>query len=519
MNCLPRLRPSLLLSLAATALLAVDLVALPSGGSGGGGGSDQEILQFLVSTGQDANGTARARWRDKGGGELDFNVELDHMNAGSYDLYVTDLVTPKGSITVSGLEEGEIEFAFPQDGVKPLFDFAVLDQVIEVRQGATVFFTDTFNGTGGGGGGGGGGGSGGDKTKTEVFMVNVGPDFNAQGKLKYEVKGDKTKFSIEVEKLDAGTYTILVAGAPVGQITTTSSASVELEFQNPVEPGKTLLNFDPLGAQIEVELGGTIYLTGVLSGSNTTTGTKPPGKGSQGAEDVGKTKGDSLLVFLANSGVQAGASGKAKLSQSGETEFEVEIEDVPAGNYALCVNGVEVGTLVADATGHAHLDYSTSPGGAVLDLNFEVKGQLVAVKSGADVILSAVFPTSVQAALGKFKKELFKSNKVKVNLINAGVDLDATGTVSWKLKGNGDQEVQIQVSDLPAGTYTVLVNSVASASALTVAAQPASGKGKLAFATVAKGSKVLLDFDPVDALVQLTDANDAVVLQAVIDVP
>ena len=125
----------------------------------------------------------------------------------------------------------------------------------------------------------------------------------------------------------------------------------------------------------------------------------------------------------------------------------------------------------------------------------------------------------MQAALGKFKKETFKSNKVKVNLINAGVDLDATGTVSWKLKGNGEQEVQIEVSDLPAGSYHVVVNSVASASSLTVAAQPASGKGKLAFATVAKGSKLLLDFDPVDALVQLTDATDAVVLQAVIDVP
>ncbi len=504
--------------------LTLALVAgfLPGDASAKSGGNDgQEVLQFLASTGADGNGTARARWRDKGDGSLDFSVELEHMDAGSYELYVTDLDLSKGSISVGGTGQGEIEFKAPLDSPKPLFDFEVFDQVVEVRQGATIFFTDTFsaNGSGGNGGSGGSGNNSGDKTKTEVYMVNVGPDINAQGKLKYEIKSNKTKFAIEVEKLDAGTYTLLVAGTPVAQITTVSSASVVLEFQNPVEAGKTLLNFDPLGAQIDVELDGTTYLTGVLSGSDTSTGTKAPNKGSQGAKDLGKTKGDELLVFLANSGVQAGASGKAKLTQTGETEFEVEIENVPAGDYPLSVNGTPVGTLSADSTGHAQLNYSTSPRGGVMLLTFEVKGQLIEVKSGADVILSTVFPTSVQSALGKYKKETFKSNKVNVNLINAGADLDATGTLSWKLKGNGEQELQIQVKDLPAGDYGVVVNSVPSTSVLTVSPKPSSGKGKLTFATVAKGSKLLLDFDPVGALVQLTDSSDVVVLQAVIDVP
>jgi hypothetical protein len=497
---------------------AGDACAKSGGGDGGGGGGDQVVIQFLASTGQDVDATARARWRDKGGGVLDFNVELEHLPAGSYDLYVTDMIVPKGSITVDGTGSGEIEFATPQDGGKPLFDFPVFDQVIEVRQAATVFFSDTFSASGGtgGGGGGGGGGNSGDKTKTEVFMVNVGPDFNAQGRLRYEVKGAKTKFSVEVEKLDAGTYTLIVGGAPVGELTTTGPESVEVEFQDPVEAGKTLLNFDPLGAQVDIVRNATTYLTGVLSGSNSTTGTKPPSKGGKSAKDVGKSKGDALLIVLANTGVLSGATATAKLTQSDETELELELEHVPAGAYGFLVGGVSRGTLNADATGHASLNFSTSPGGSVLDLSFAVKGELLEITAGVDVILSTVFPVSVQSALGKFKKETFKSNKVKVNLINAGVDLDATGTVSWKLKSSGDQEVAIDVHDLPAGNYHVVVNTVTSGTALVVSEK---GKGKLTFATVAKGSKVLLDFDPVDALVQITDSGNQVMQQALIDVP
>lgn len=503
---------------AALTLLGLAAALTPSVSAKGGG--DQVVIQFLASTGADSNGTARARWRDQGAGEFDFNFEIDHMDPGSYELFVTDLASPKATITVGSLGEGEVEFAIPQDGAKPLFDFPVFDQTIEVRQGATVFFHDTFSSTGGGTGGGGGGGSGGsgDKTKTGVYMVNVGPDFDAQGKLKYEAKATKTKFSIEVEKLAPGTYDVLVGGAPVSQITTVSSASVEVEFQNPVEPGKTLLNFDPLGAQIDVVQGATVFLTGVLPAANSATGTSAPSKPGKGSKDLGKKGGDSLLVSLASSGVIAGAKGKAKLSQSGETEFEVEIEHVPAGTYDFLVAGVQRGTFVTNGLGEAQLDYSTSPAGAVQLLDFEVKGQLLEVKSGANTILSTVFPTSVQSALGLFSHETFKSNKVKVNLVNAGVDLDARGGVTWKQNSSGKQTVTIDARDLDAGTYGVKVDGAFSASSLVVKGAP-YGKGKLVFSSSPSSSQALLDFDPVDATVELTDALGTVVLRAVIDVP
>ena len=148
------------------------------------GGDDLEILQFLAGTGADPDGTCRARWRQDEN-STDFSVELEQMDAGDYEVWVDG--TPRGELTVDGSGEGEVEFKTPQDGNKPLLDFEVLDQLIEVKQGATTFFGDTFDGSGTGGSG--GGGSGGSASKIEVFMVNVGPDGNAKGRLRHELIG------------------------------------------------------------------------------------------------------------------------------------------------------------------------------------------------------------------------------------------------------------------------------------------------------------------------------------------
>ena len=468
-------------------------------GGGGGGGGDSEIIQFLASTGADANGTCRVRLRDKGD-STDFNVELDHMSAGDFELWVSGVQVHDGTLSVGSLGEAEIEYETPKDGAKPLFDFAVLDQLIEIRQGLTVFFSDTFDGTGSGGGGGGGG----DTTKTEIFMVNVGPDLNAQGRLKYEAKGSKLKFSVEVEHLDAGTYDLLVAGAPVSQLTVTG-VEQELEFQDPVEAGKSLLDFDPLGAQVDIASGATIYLTAVMPGSDSVTGSKAPKSGKKSADDLGKKNGDKLLVLLASSGVIPGASGKATLAQSGETEFEVEFEDAPAGDYALQVGGVEVATLTT-LTDSGQWSFSTSPSAGQALLDFEVQGQLVAILHGTDTVLSVVFPVSVQSALGTFKKEIHDSQHVKINLVATGVDLDARGQADFKDKSSHDTLV-VSVFDLAPGEYDLVVDGAPHAGVLVVSKQ--DGKAKVTFDSQPKGNKLLLDFTVPGATVQVTPAGDA----------
>jgi hypothetical protein len=450
------------------------------------GGDDKiQILQFLDSTGADGDATCRARWRQDDD-DTDFNIELEDLPQGSYELWVAGVL--QESIAVGALGEGEAEFQTPKDGNKPLFDFQVLDQLIEIRQGATTYFSDVFDGSGSSGGGGSGGG--GAKARIEILMVNVGPDANAKGKLEHELGSGKVKFKIEVEHLDAGTYQLLVAGAPVAELEVTG-AELELEFQDPVEPGKLLLNFDPLGAQVEVARDGVTYLAAVLPGA----GGGSSGSAKKQVKDVGKGKGDALLVVLQNSGLIPGAHGTVKLSVSGEVELEVELEDLPDGDYGLSIAGAPVGTISVVAQ-HGEAKLVSPPA---------VQGQLVAVTSGADTVLSTIFPVSVPAALDKFKKEVHKPGHVSINLVSTGADLDARGLLTFKSKNSHDSLV-VKVEDLAAGSYDLIIGGTTKTGVLVVAKQ--DGRAKVSFHTAPGGSKLLLDVAVPGELVQVTPVGD-----------
>ena len=102
-----------------------------------------EILQMLTSTGIDPDATAEARLRTRADCDRDFQVQVQDVPVGDYALFVGDLL--RGMITVvdNGLEiEGQIQFDdVPNDPGELLLDFDPADQLIEIRQGETVFFS------------------------------------------------------------------------------------------------------------------------------------------------------------------------------------------------------------------------------------------------------------------------------------------------------------------------------------------------------------------------------------------
>lgn len=447
------------------------------------GDDEVQILQFLASTGADSDASCRARWRQDSD-DTDFNIELQDLPQGSYELWVGGVQKP--DVTVGALGQGELEFQTPKDGDKPLFDFAVLDQLIEIRQGATTFFSDVFDGSGTGGGG-----VGGATAKKEIVMVNVGPDLNAQGKLEHELKAGKVKFEVEVEKLDAGTYQLHVGGAPVAELVVTGF-ELEVEFQDPVEAGKQLLNFDPLGAQVDVVKDGVIYLSAVMPAAGSGGGSS---SGKKQAKDVGKGKGDALLVALQNSGLIPGAHGTAKLSVSGEVELEVEIEDLPDGEYGLSIAGAPVATITVVAQ-HGETQLVSPPA---------VQGQLLAVTLGPDTVLSTIFPVSVPAALNKFPKELHQPTHVRINLVNTGSDLDARGQLTFKDRTSHDSLV-VKVFDLAAGSYDLIVGGATKVGVLVVTKQ--DGRAKVTLDTAPGGKKLLLDVAAPGALVEVTPVGE-----------
>jgi hypothetical protein len=198
----------------------------------------------------------------------EFSVEVEDLADGSYRIMVGGI--DRGELVVT-MGIGETEFRSPVEAGKVLLAFDPRGQKIEVHddQGAVLTSDDSVIDGGGNGGDDGGGDDGGGtldfgSVEIEVGLSNTGVYPLASGDAKLEPRDDRTDFSVEIEDVPVGDYTLRIGGSVVGTISvvqlTDGSVEGEIEFRNPVEPGKVLLDFDPRGLQIDVLDGSTVIL-------------------------------------------------------------------------------------------------------------------------------------------------------------------------------------------------------------------------------------------------------------------
>jgi hypothetical protein len=341
----------------------------------------------LASTGADPDASGKARFRVRDDCDQDFRVEIEDVPVGDYDLVVGGV--DRGTITVvdTGLKiEGELEFdTDPDDPGEVLLTFDPRGQTLEVVQGATVYFSNVFDGTPTGGS------SACTPTETELPLLNAGPDPDAKGKARFRVRDDcDLDFRVEIEDLPLGDYDLRVGGVSRGTITVVDTGleiEGELEFDtDPNEPGEVLLTFDPRGALVEVSQGGTVFLSRVFDGS------AGGGGGTCGVFDQ--------ELDLVNVGPDLDAKGKARYRAEVDcdADFRVEIEDLPLGDYDLLVGGVHRGTItvalvLGEAVGELEFDTDPDQPGEVL-LTFDPRGQNVEIAQGGTVFLSVSYPAS-----------------------------------------------------------------------------------------------------------------------------
>ncbi len=219
-----------------------------------------EAEEAVTSTGVDADGSAKARLRTRDDCERDFQVEIEDVPSGAYDVYVGGVLRGVLTVVDTGFGiAGELEFdTDPDDPGQVLLDFDPTGAAVEVRQGATVFFSSAFTGSGGGGGSC-------TAEETEVPLLNTGAYGDAKGKARYRLESDcDADFRVEAEDLPLGDYTLRVGGIVQGTLTVAlveGEPEGELEFDtDPDEPGELPLTFDPRGQLIELVQGGTVYL-------------------------------------------------------------------------------------------------------------------------------------------------------------------------------------------------------------------------------------------------------------------
>ncbi len=232
-----------------------------AGASGVSVCTPSEATTPLTNLGIDPDGHGDIRVRTKDDCDRDFQVEIEDVAVGGYEVLVGGVV--RGTLTVvdvAGETEGELEFDTDADeaGELPL-DFDPVGQLVEVRQGTTVYFSNVVGAPGGPG------------TCGEAFdepdLDNVGPDGDADGKARFRQELDCDRdFRVEAEDLPVGAYEVVVGGIVRGTLTVVDLGGGviegDLEFDNePDQPGELLLDFDPRGLVVEVRQGATVFLS------------------------------------------------------------------------------------------------------------------------------------------------------------------------------------------------------------------------------------------------------------------
>lgn len=342
----------------------------------------------IPSTGADADGHAEAKLRIDDRARKHFSVEIEDVPVGTYDLLVdsVDVADIVVTATASGTK-GEVEFTSGDDDPEELpLAFDPAGKTLTVRQGATVFFEGVFTPTTGDGSG----------TPVpeppsefEESLATTGLDPDATAKARYRVddKG-RHKFNVEIEKVAAGDYKLVVAGTIRGTIhavTTASGIKGEIEFDSKVELGHRPLNFDPRGQLIEITSTEGAFFSHILGSGSATSG-------------GGTTVPFETSVPLLSTGADANATAKAtlKLKATGELSFEVEVEDVNVGAYEVVVGGTVRGTLNVTVSGNGtrgKIEFDTEAGAGKLPLNFTIAGEDIIVRQGVTVFFERIFPT------------------------------------------------------------------------------------------------------------------------------
>jgi hypothetical protein len=222
----------------------------------------------------------------------------------------------------------------------------------------------------------------------EVKLEPAREGVEGTGKAKFWERADRSDFHVSAEGIADGDYDIQVCGASVGVLAVTLGEG-EKQFRSPAAQGKDLLTFDPRDCLIELHDGEGAALTSGASVLAEKSGGNGNGNGNGNAPQ-------ETSVDLESTGIIEGAEGEAALRiKNNGTEFEVEIESVPAGPYALQVGGVEQGQIEVvadgdDSKGKIRFSDPQEDGRELLD--FDPRGQLIEVLSGTDVVLEVFFP-------------------------------------------------------------------------------------------------------------------------------
>lgn len=323
---------------------------------------------FIPSTDLDPDGTARTKSKVDERARRKFEVELEDVPVGTYELLVgTDVPVKVADIVVTpsteGGTEGEVEFANYEDDDEdhlPL-SFDPANAYFTVTKGG-VYFQGLSVAVGGGGEG--------DGAFIEEYLTpTASAPAGAKAEAKFEEDDDgEQKFKVELEDVAVGTYKVWVASLERGEIEV-ELADDDTEGEIEFEDGE--LDFDPRDQLVEIKnTGGTVLFSHNFGSGSAST---PPG--------AGEVEATFPLFSTGVLAAPARAKMEFKRDEDGEQSFEVELEDAPAGNYILFVGAADKGVIPPGLEGDYEIEFEDGT------LDFDPRGQSISIRRQSDSAL------------------------------------------------------------------------------------------------------------------------------------
>ena len=226
-----------------------------------------------------------------------------------------------------------------------------------------------------------------------------------------------------------------------------------------------------------------------------------PGTSCSGGigDDAGPgTPLEEFDIDLFSTGIISGAEGEAEFEiETGRAEFEVEIEDVPVGEYELQVGEIPRGTIVVteddDGDTEGEIEFRSPAGTGSLLLDFDPRGRTIDILQEGVIILTSVAPDGGTTP-GQGDAPPFGDSDIEVDLINDGVYPGGDGEV--ELERESDRvDFKVEIEDIPVGAYALVVDGIERGS-IQVAEDDDGTEGEIEFRFPPDAGKPLLDFDP-----------------------
>jgi hypothetical protein len=195
-------------------------------------------------------------------------------------------------------------------------------------------------------------------------------------------------------------------------------------------------------------------------------------------------------VFLVNCGTIAGSAKRRVRVEPDRTDLRIEIQDVPTGAYSVLVDGVDRGTIVVGSFAEGQIEFDTRPGPGELPLTFDPFGEIDIVRDSTGLLAfsltaDAQCTNPVPPPAGGctfFENEVF--------LVSCGT-VSGTAKRRVRVRDDCDQDLRIELQNVPLGNYSVLVGGVFQGTIAVTGVE-----GQIEFDTTPAAGEELLDFDP-----------------------